>query len=41
MAVKPKFKDTRDKKNRKLTRKDVNAAAKRFKNWEVMARGLK
>ena len=25
--------DTRDKKNRKLTRKDVQAAAKKYKNW--------
>jgi kynurenine formamidase len=33
MAVKPKLKDTRDKKNRRLTRKDVHKAAKRFKNW--------
>ena len=33
MAAKLKLKDTRDKKNRKLTRKDVHQAAKRFKNW--------
>ncbi len=30
---KPKIIDTREKKNRKLTRKDVEKAAKRFKNW--------
>jgi len=33
MAAKLKVIDTRDKKNRKLTRKDVHKAAKRFKNW--------
>ena len=33
MAAKLKVKDTRDKKNRRLTRKDVHKAAKRFKNW--------
>ena len=33
MAVKLKFRDTRDKKYRRLTRKDVHAAAKRLKNW--------
>ena len=34
MAVrKPKVKNTIEKKNRKLTRKDIHAAAKRLKNW--------
>jgi kynurenine formamidase len=33
MAAKLKTIDTRDKKNRRLTRKDVHKAAKRFKNW--------
>jgi len=33
MAVKLKLKDTRDKKHRRLTRKDVHRAAKRYKNW--------
>ena len=33
MAAKLKVKDTRDKKNRKLTRKDVHKAASRCKNW--------
>ena len=33
MAVKLRIKDTRDKKNRKLTRRDVHAAARRYKNW--------
>jgi kynurenine formamidase len=33
MAVKLKLKDTRDRKNRRLTRKDVHRAAKRYKNW--------
>lgn len=33
MAAKPKTKDTREKKNRKLTRKDVQKAATRCKNW--------
>ena len=33
MAVKLKLKDTRDRKNRKLTRKHVHQAAKRCKNW--------
>lgn len=33
MAAKLKFIDTREKKNRKLTRKDVHRAAKRFRNW--------
>ena len=33
MAAKLKLKDTRDKKHRKLTRKDVHKAATRFKNW--------
>jgi len=33
MAAKFKLKDTRDKKNRRLTRRDVHQAAKRFKNW--------
>ena len=33
MAVKLKLKDTRDKKHRRLTRKDVHSAAKRYKNW--------
>jgi kynurenine formamidase len=33
MAAKLKFKDTRDKKNRRLTRKDVHKAAQRYKNW--------
>jgi kynurenine formamidase len=28
-----RFIDTREKKNRRLTRKDVHRAAKRFKNW--------
>jgi kynurenine formamidase len=28
-----RFVDTREKKNRRLTRKDVHRAAKRFKNW--------
>ena len=32
-APKPKIKNTIDKKYRKLTRKDVHAAAKRLKNW--------
>ena len=29
----PKIKNTIDKKHRRLTRKDVHAAAKRLKNW--------
>ena len=33
MAVKLKIKDTREKKNRRLKRKDVHAAARRYKNW--------
>jgi len=33
MAVKLRLKDTRDKKNRKLTRTDVHRAAKRYRNW--------
>jgi len=33
MAAKLKLKDTRDKKHRKLKRKDVHAAARRLKNW--------
>src|SRR3970282_895497 len=33
MAVKLKLKDTRDRKHRRLTRKDVHRAAKRYKNW--------
>jgi hypothetical protein len=33
MAAKLKLKDTRDKKHRKLTRKDVHKAAQRYKNW--------
>ena len=33
MATRLKVKDTRDKKHRKLTRKDVHAAARRLKNW--------
>ncbi|MGE5524954.1 MAG: cyclase family protein [Rhodospirillaceae bacterium] len=33
MARPPKFIDTREKKNRKLTRKDVQKAAKRCSNW--------
>ena len=34
MAVrKPKVKNTIEKRNRKLTRKDIHAAAKRLKNW--------
>jgi kynurenine formamidase len=33
MAVKLRIKDTRDKKNRKLTRRDVHKAARRYKNW--------
>jgi kynurenine formamidase len=33
MAAKLKLKDTREKKNRKLTRKDVHKAAQRCKNW--------
>jgi len=33
MAARIKVKDTREKKNRKLTRKDVHKAASRFKNW--------
>jgi hypothetical protein len=33
MAVKLKLKDTRDRKNRKLTRTDVHKAAKRYRNW--------
>ena len=33
MARQPKLIDTREKKNRKLTRKDVHQAAKRCKNW--------
>jgi len=33
MAVRLKLKDTRDKKHRRLTRKDVHQAAKRYKNW--------
>src|SRR5688572_7929066 len=32
-ARKPTIKNTIDKKHRKLTRKDVHAAAKRLKNW--------
>ena len=32
-ARKPKIKNTIDKKHRKLTRKDIHAAAKRLKNW--------
>src|SRR5688572_238682 len=32
-ARKPKIKNTIDRKHRKLTRKDVHAAAKRLKNW--------
>ena len=32
MAVKLKLKDTRDKKHRRLTRRDVHRAAKRYKN---------
>ena len=34
MALKkPKIIDTREKKSRKLTRKDVQLAAKKYKNW--------
>ncbi|MBI4194997.1 MAG: cyclase family protein [Betaproteobacteria bacterium] len=33
MATRLKTVDTREKKNRKLTRKDVHKAAKRLKNW--------
>ncbi|HXF66746.1 MAG TPA: cyclase family protein [Burkholderiales bacterium] len=33
MAVKPKLRDTRDKKYRRLTRKDIHRAARRYKNW--------
>ncbi|HET9403585.1 MAG TPA: cyclase family protein [Burkholderiales bacterium] len=33
MAAKLRIKDTRDRKNRKLTRKDVHKAAKRYRNW--------
>ena len=33
MAAKLKFRDTRDKKNRRLTRRDVHKAAKRYRNW--------
>jgi len=33
MASKLKIRDTRDQKNRKLTRKDVKKAATRCKNW--------
>jgi kynurenine formamidase len=33
MAVKLNLKDTRDKKNRGLTRKDVHKAAKKYRNW--------
>jgi len=33
MPSKPKLIDTRKKQNRKLTRKDVRAAANRLKNW--------
>ena len=32
-AREPKIKNTIDKKHRKLTRKDIHAAAKRLKNW--------
>ena len=28
-----RFRDTRDRKHRRLTRKDVHAAAKRLRNW--------
>jgi kynurenine formamidase len=33
MAAKPRTFDTREKKNRRLTRKDVQKAAKRYSNW--------
>ena len=33
MPAKLKTKDTREQKNRKLTRKDVHKAAQRYKNW--------
>ena len=36
---KPKTRDTREARNRKLTRKDVRAAAKRLKNWGRWGRG--
>ena len=32
-VAKLKVRDTRQARNRKLTRKDVHAAAKRLKNW--------
>ena len=37
-AREPKIKNTIDKKHRKLTRKDIHAAAKRLKNWAAGAR---
>ncbi len=33
MAAKLRIKDTRDRKHRKLSRKDVHKAAQRYKNW--------
>jgi kynurenine formamidase len=33
MPAKLRIRDTREKRNRKLTRKDVEKAAQRFKNW--------
>jgi len=33
MAAKPKLKDTRDARHRRLTMKDLRAAARRLKNW--------
>jgi len=39
MAAKLRFKDTRDKKNRRLTRKDVHKAAKRYRNWGRWGKG--
>ena len=32
-ARKPKIKNTTEKKHRRVTRKDIHAAAKRLKNW--------